>query len=225
MKSGVLFCGKTPAVRAVSCPAFYEALRIWREKFCERGIMDTPIEVKTTVTAAPKAAGTVPKAKDEIAIIAQKWKKKRGSLIMALHDLQGRLGYVPRESAMRLGREMDVPLARIYEVITFYNYFKLEAPGKYIISVCTGTACHLKGSGNLLEGLKKELNVQEGQSTPDKEYHLQAVRCLGCCGLAPLVSVNGKVYGKLKTDESHYVIERIQQDKPMVNAPQEDPAE
>jgi NADH-quinone oxidoreductase subunit E len=186
-------------------------------------MMNTPIEVKTTVAAAPKAAA--PKAKDEIAIIAQKWKKKRGSLIMALHDLQGRLGFVPRESAMRLGREMDVPLARIYEVITFYNYFKLEAPGKYIISVCTGTACHLKGSEELLTGLKNELHIDAGQSTPDKEYHLQAVRCLGCCGLAPLASVNGKVYGKLKTDESHYVIERIQLDKPMISAPQESEAE
>jgi NADH-quinone oxidoreductase subunit E len=189
-------------------------------------MMNTPIEVNTTVAAAaPKAAVAAPKAKDEISIIAQKWKKKRGSLIMALHDLQGRLGYVPRESAMKLGREMDVPLARIYEVITFYNYFKLEAPGKYVISLCTGTACHIKGSGELLAGLEKELNISAGQSTPDKEYHLQAVRCLGCCGLAPVATVNGKVYGKLKTDESHYVIERIQQDKPMAIAPQESAAE
>lgn len=185
--------------------------------------MSTPIDVKTTVkVAAPKAAAA---PKDEIVALAQKWKKKRGSLIMALHDLQGRLGYVPREQAMKLGREMGVPLARIYEVVTFYNYFKLEAPGKYIISVCTGTACHIKGAGELLAGLEKELGIKEGQSTPDKEYHLQGVRCLGCCGLAPLASVNGKVYGKLKTDESHYVIERIQEDKPMVSAPQESAAE
>lgn len=185
--------------------------------------MSTPIDVTTTVkAAAPKAA---PAPKDEILVIAQKWKKKRGSLIMALHDLQGRLGFVPRESAMKLGRAMDVPLARIYEVVTFYNYFKLEAPGKYIISVCTGTACHIKGSGELLKGLEKELGVSEGESTPDKEYHLQAVRCLGCCGLAPLASVNGKVYGKLDTSESHYVIERTQIDKPMVSAHEEAAAE
>jgi NADH-quinone oxidoreductase subunit E len=181
--------------------------------------MSTPNEATMAVkAAAPKAP---PAPKDEITVIAQKWKKKRGSLIMALHDLQGRLGFVPRESAMKLGRAMDVPLARIYEVVTFYNYFKLEAPGKYIISVCTGTACHIKGSAELLAGLEKELNVHEGESTPDKEYHLQGVRCLGCCGLAPLASVNGKVYGKLNTAESHYVIERIQVDKPMVNAPEE----
>ena len=182
--------------------------------------MSTPIEVTTTVKVATPKSAAAPK--DEISVIAQKWKKKRGSLIMALHDLQGRLGYVPRESAMKLGREMDVPLARIYEVVTFYNYFKLTAPGKYIISVCTGTACHIKGSKELLVGLEKELGIHEGQSTPDKEYHLQAVRCVGCCGLAPLAAGNGTVYGKLKTDESHYVIERIQIDKPMVNAHEEE---
>jgi NADH-quinone oxidoreductase subunit E len=189
--------------------------------------MSTPIDVTTTVkVAAPKAAPkAAPAPKDEIIALAQKWKKKRGSLIMALHDLQGRLGYVPRESAMKLGRAMDVPLARIYEVVTFYNYFKLEAPGKYIISVCTGTACHIKGSNQLLKGLEKELHVSEGQSTPDKEYHLQGVRCLGCCGLAPLAAVNGKVYGKLDTSESHYLIERIQEDKPMVAAREEIAAE
>jgi NADH-quinone oxidoreductase subunit E len=162
---------------------------------------------------------------DEVLQIANKWKKKRGSLIMALHDLQGRLGFVPRESAMRLGRAMGVPLARIYEVVTFYNYFKLEAPGKYIISVCTGTACHIKGSKNMLEGLERELKIHAGESTPDREYHLQAVRCLGCCGLAPVVTVNGKVYGKLDTMNACYVIERVQQDKPMIAAQEEAVAE
>lgn len=171
---------------------------------------DTTTEMSTTAGASQAAAAE----KDEIAAIAQKWKKKPGSLIMALHDLQGLLGYVPRESAMKIGHEMGVPLARIYEVVTFYNYFKLEAPGKHIISVCTGTACHIKGAGELLHGLEDELGIEEGESTPDKEYHLQAVRCLGCCGLAPVASVNGKVYGKVKTDDAHGLIERIQADQP-----------
>jgi NADH-quinone oxidoreductase subunit E len=181
--------------------------------------MSTPIDVATTVKVVAARAAVEPQ--DEITLIANKWKMKRGSLIMALHDLQSRVGYVPRESAMKLGRQMGVPLARIYEVVTFYNYFKLEAPGKYVISVCLGTACHIKGSAELLSGMERELNVHEGQSTPDKEYHLQAVRCLGCCGLAPLVSVNGKVYAKLKTTDSRTVIDRIQIDKPMVEADQE----
>ena len=151
---------------------------------------------------------------DEIVVLAQKWKKKRGSLIMALHELQGRLGYVPRESAMKLGREMGIPLANIYEVLTFYNYFKLESPGKYIISVCTGTACHIKGSPKLLHGVEDELGIKEGESTPDGEYHLQGVRCLGCCGLAPLASVNGKVYGKQDVTDAHGLLEHVKRDQP-----------
>ena len=108
--------------------------------------METQIEAKRTV-GVPKAVSTASKEKDEVTAIANKWKKKRGSLIMALHDLQSRVGYVPRESAMKLGHEMGVPLARIYEVVTFYNYFKLEAPGKYVISVCTGHGVPHQGFG------------------------------------------------------------------------------
>ncbi len=156
---------------------------------------------------------------DEIIVLAQKWKRKRGSLIMALHELQGRLGYVPRDSAMKLGREMGVPLAKIYEVVTFYNYFKLESPGKYIISVCTGTACHLKGSPKLVSGLEGRLGIGEGESTPDGEYHLQGVRCLGCCGLAPVASVNGKVYGKLDVTDAQGLIGRIEHDQPALDVP------
>lgn len=135
---------------------------------------------------------------DDIAPIVKRWKKKRGSLIMALHDLQGRYGYVPREAAKDLGRALGVPLARIYEVITFYNYFKLEAPGKHIISVCMGTACYLKGAPELVAKLSEKLGVSSGETTPDKMFHLQAVRCIGCCGLAPVVTVNEKVLAKIK---------------------------
>jgi NADH-quinone oxidoreductase subunit E len=175
----------------------------------------TADEIDTDVEDVPQ---------DEIVVLAQKWKKKRGSLIMALHELQGRLGYVPRDQAMKLGREMGVPLANIYEVLTFYNYFKLESPGKYIVSVCTGTACHIKGSPKLLQGLEDELGIKAGESTPDGEYHLQGVRCLGCCGLAPLASVNGKVYGKLDTSDSHAVLEHVKVDQPVASRPDDDAA-
>ncbi len=154
----------------------------------------------------------------EIAPIVKKWKDKKGSLIQALHELQNRFGYVPRDGALAMAKGLGVPLARIYEVITFYNYFKLEAPGKFIVSVCTGTACHIKGSGTLLTDLEKQLGVKEGASTADKEFHLQGVRCLGCCGLAPLVSVNGKVYGKLAPTDGSAVLVKIKVDKPMVAA-------
>lgn len=129
--------------------------------------------------------------------IAAKWRKKRGSLIMALHELQDVKGYVPWDDAMELAQAMNIPLARIYEVLTFYNFFKLDAPGKAVISVCTGTACYLKGNDKTLEEFKKQLGINEGESTPDRMFHLQCVRCVGCCGLAPVCVVNGKTYGRI----------------------------
>ena len=133
--------------------------------------------------------------------IAAKWRKKRGSLIMALHELQDVKGYVPWDDAMELAQAMNIPLARIYEVLTFYNFFKLDAPGKAVISVCTGTACYLKGNDKTLEQFKKQLGISEGESTPDRMFHLQCVRCVGCCGLAPVCVVNGKTYGRVTTGD------------------------
>ena len=120
---------------------------------------------------------------------------------MALHALQNRYGYVPRDAAMNLAEQMDVPLARIYEVITFYNYFKLKSPGKHVVSVCMGTACYLKGGADLLEQASKTLNISPGETSPDGEFHLQMVRCVGCCGLAPVVTINESLLAKV-TEES-----------------------
>ena len=143
---------------------------------------------------------------DIAALAVKKWKGKRGSLIMALHEIQNQMGYVPREATMEISSQMDVPLARIYEVLTFYNYFKLEAPGKAVISICTGTACYLKGSPALVEEFKKDLGIDIGEKTADGIFYLQSVRCIGCCGLAPVVSVNGKIYGKLKPSDIKPII-------------------
>jgi len=133
--------------------------------------------------------------------IVAKWKDNKGNLIMVLHAIQNEYGYVPREVSFELSRLLDVPLARIYEVITFYNYFKLDPPGKHLISICMGTACYLKGTPSILDELKNVLNVEEGQTTKDGLFHLQIVRCLGCCGLAPVIMIDEKIYGKVKKDQ------------------------
>jgi NADH-quinone oxidoreductase subunit E len=134
----------------------------------------------------------------EVAAALKKWRRKRGAVIMALHEIQNQRGHVPRQAALELAAGLGVPLARIYEVITFYNYFKLKPPGRAVISVCTGTACHLKGAPALLAELRSQLGIEDGETTPDRLFHLQCVRCVGCCGLAPVVVVNGKTYGKLQ---------------------------
>jgi len=158
--------------------------------------MNIPVEGTMAENAVvPKAAA--PEAKDEVTLIAKKWKKKRGSLIMALHDLQDRYGYVPRKAAMDMGLQLQIPLARIYEVLTFYNYFKLKPPGRHIVSVCMGTACFLKGAPELLDDASKELGIEPGETSSDGQFHLQMVRCLGCCGLAPVVMADGVTLGRV----------------------------
>jgi NADH:ubiquinone oxidoreductase subunit E len=155
-----------------------------------------------------------PKIDDDVAIVAKRWKNKRGSLIMALHGLQDRYGYVPRDAAMQLGEAMDVPLARNYEVLTFYNYFRLKSPGKHVVSVCLGTACYLKGAPQLLERASEELGIKPGETSADGEFHLQVVRCVGCCGLAPVVTINAELLAKVtgETLEAHLLTPRTIQD-------------
>lgn len=141
------------------------------------------------------------KINPELAGLLETWKGKKGNLIMILHEIQNHHGYVPRELSLELSRMLNVPLARIYEVITFYNYFKLTPPGKHLISLCMGTACYLRGASIILDEIKNILGVKEGQTTKDGLFHLDVVRCLGCCGLAPVVMIDHKVYGKVKKEE------------------------
>ena len=130
-----------------------------------------------------------------------RWSGEEGNLIMILHAIQNQYGYVPREVAMELSRELGVRLARIYEVITFYHYFKLQPPGKHNVTVCNGTACYLKGAAGLLNELRAQLGVGEGQTTPDREFHVEVVRCIGCCGMSPAVVCDGKTHGRVKPSD------------------------
>jgi len=137
----------------------------------------------------------------DLARLVHKWQHKRGCLIMALHEIQERLGYVPREVSLELAKLMGVPLARIYEVLTFYHYFRIAPPGRHIVSVCLGTACYLKGGSDLLRMTNAQLGVKEGETTSDGEFHLQSVRCVGCCGMAPVVVMDGRAVTRVRPDD------------------------
>jgi NADH-quinone oxidoreductase subunit E len=149
----------------------------------------------------------------EINSLVEKWKDKEGNLIMILHELQNHYGYVPRPAALLLSKTLDVPLARIYEVITFYHFFKLKPPGKHIISVCMGTACYMKGGLSILEELKNILCIKEGETSADGVFQLNVVRCLGCCGLAPVMMIDGKIYGKLNKNQILEILSRYENEK------------
>jgi NADH-quinone oxidoreductase subunit E len=133
-----------------------------------------------------------------IVALTEKWKDKEGNLIMILHEIQNHYRYVPRDVSLVLSEILDVPLARIYEVITFYHFFRLTPPGKHTISVCMGTACYLKGGAEIMEELEHLLCVKPGETTKDGQFHLEMVRCLGCCGLAPVLKIGEKIYGGVK---------------------------
>ena len=129
------------------------------------------------------------------------WKEKPGKLIMILHRVQEEFGYVPKEVAFKVADILKIPPSQVYGVLTFYHFFKLTKPGKYEIAVCLGTACYLKGGGDLLAELQSQLGIKVGEVTPDGLFSLSAVRCVGCCGLAPVISVNGTVHGSLKKED------------------------
>ena len=144
----------------------------------------------------------------ELKAFVEEWRDKPGNLIMVLHKVQQTYGYIPREIAIEISSLLDVPLAKIYGVVTFYNFFKLQKAGKYIIQVCLGTACYLRGGDDLMKEFERQLGVGVGGTTADGLFSVEAVRCLGCCGLAPVVVVNGEVHGKLSTKDVAGIIEK-----------------
>ena len=144
----------------------------------------------------------------ELKAFIAEWKDKPGNLIMVLHQVQQTYGYIPRNIAIEISELLSVPLAKIYGVVTFYNFFKLQKAGKYIVQVCLGTACYLRGGDDLIKEFEKRLGVGVNATTADGLFSVEAVRCLGCCGLAPVVVVNGEVYGKLTKGDVAGIIEK-----------------
>ncbi len=149
----------------------------------------------------------------EIAKHVDKWRDQEGNLIMILHEIQDEHGYVPRQISMELANELDVSLARIYEVITFYQYFKLTPPGRCNIAVCNGTACYLKGAAHILSQLESKLDIKEGETTEDRAFHLETVRCIGCCGMSPSLSIDGKTYGRVRSSDISELLEEASKEK------------
>ena len=132
----------------------------------------------------------------------------KGGLIPILHDVQEYFGYVPYEAQKIIAEELDIPAAEIYGVVTFYSRFTLKPTGKYKISVCLGTACYVKGSELVLDKVQQVLGVKAGDSTDDGMYSVEATRCIGACGLAPVMTVNEDVYGKVTPDEVETILSK-----------------
>jgi NADH-quinone oxidoreductase subunit E len=129
--------------------------------------------------------------------ILSSYKGKRGELIPILQRIQEKLGYLPDEAMVKVAEFVRVPESKVFGVASFYAQFHFTPIGKNRVMVCRGTACHVRGAPQILDEVKRQLGIEEGETTPDMEYSLETVACIGCCALAPCLVINGKVKSKM----------------------------
>lgn len=147
--------------------------------------------------------------KNEMQEIMQKYKTEKENLIPILNEVQEKYGYIPKISQLEISEYLQIPMAEIYGVVTFYSRFTLEPKGKYNISVCLGTACFVKGSQKILDRLKDRLGIEEGQTTQDGKFSIDTTRCVGACGIAPVFTVNDEVYGRATVKKLDEVLDKL----------------
>lgn len=146
-------------------------------------------------------------APDVDAILQQYPNAKRDSLIPILQEVQDRLGYLSREAVSRISTHLRLPASKIYGVATFYNQFRFQPQGRFHIQVCRGTACHVKGSASILDAIKRELKIEPGQTARDGMFSLEVVACIGACGLAPVICVNGEFHASMTTKKVSKILD------------------
>ncbi len=152
--------------------------------------------------------GCVDEKERKLQEIIEKYKNIEGALIPVLHEAQDVYGYLPMSVQKKISEGMDIPLSEIYGVVTFYTQFTLKPKGQYKVNVCMGTACYVKGSNLILDKLKEKLGISVGDCTEDGKFSLDACRCIGACGLAPVIMINDDVYGKVTPDEIDKILKK-----------------
>ena len=155
---------------------------------------------------------TEKRLKQETEELLSKYEKKEDNLIKILEEIQVKYGYIPKVCAYVISTYLEIPLAQIYGVITFYSRFTLKPKGKHHIAVCLGTACFVKGSEKILDRAKERLGIDIGETTKDGKFSLEATRCVGACGLAPVFTVNNEVYGKATVKMLDEVIDKCMEE-------------
>ncbi|KGK90317.1 NADH dehydrogenase [Clostridium sp. HMP27] len=143
---------------------------------------------------------------------------KEGELINILHEAQDIFGYLPEELQLFISRKLGISAAKVFGVVTFYSFFTMEPKGKHVISVCMGTACFVKGADKILNEFRKLLNIKEGSSTKDGMFTIDTLRCVGACGLAPVVIVDGKVFGRVKVEDVQNIIKQYSTEDALVGS-------
>ena len=133
--------------------------------------------------------------------ICKRYNNEAGEVINVLHKVQGEFGYLSAEVQELVAEELHIPVARVYGIVSFYSFFTMTPKGRYPISVCLGTACYVRGAEKVIDELKRQLAIQVGGTTPDGKFSLNCLRCVGACGLAPVMMVGDKVYGRVTPDK------------------------
>lgn len=142
-----------------------------------------------------------------VEIIVEKYQEKRTALISILHEVQDRYNYLPEEALKIVASRLNMDINEIYGVATFYKSFSLIPKGKHSITLCLGTACHVRGGPKILREVKQLLKIEPGETTPDREFSLNAVNCLGVCAIGPVMSIDGKFYGEMNPMKAKRLIE------------------
>jgi NADH-quinone oxidoreductase E subunit len=137
-------------------------------------------------------------------------KAEQAAVISVLQDVNSQYRYLPEDTLRHVAKALDIPLSRVYSIATFYNSFSLTPRGKHIVRVCTGTACHVKGAHGILQALERMLQIKSGGTTEDNNFSLEDVRCLGCCGLAPVITVDEDLYGSVTQAKLPKILKRYQ---------------
>jgi NADH-quinone oxidoreductase subunit E len=145
---------------------------------------------------------------DKVSEILGKYQADKSSLIAILQDIQEEYSYLPKDVLIKVSKELNVPLSRVLSLATFFKAFSLKPKGKHPVHVCLGTACFVRGAQRVLEKFERELGIKSGETSEDYEFSLDAVRCLGCCGLAPVVEVGEEVHGKITQTKVAGVIKK-----------------
>lgn len=149
-----------------------------------------------------------PELKEKLLTVIKTHKDEKGALIPILQEAQGIYGYLPIEVQKIIAKELNIPLEKIYGVVTFYSFFNLYPKGENKITVCLGTACYVKGAQQVLEKIEEILSIKPGQCTPDGKFSLDSCRCLGACGLGPVMLINDDVYGKMIPEKVEAILDK-----------------
>jgi NADH-quinone oxidoreductase E subunit len=149
------------------------------------------------------------RVREQVLELVRPYAGKPTELIQALHRVQNALGYLPREAQETVAEALGAPLSQVRGVVTFYHFFRTQPAGKHTIRVCLGTACHVRGAERVLSSLKEELGVEVGETSADGKFTLEVARCLGCCGLAPVMMIDEDVYGRLEPKKAREIVRKF----------------